>query len=105
MGMCTCMSTSNSNCPLSRDSREFGDSRESREPAKCEEQRRIQPASRVSGDRDSRGSSSEKTQFVMTPSSGPECNAGGTTEAAQLGSPGAFQAATQRPPVRVPLPS
>ena len=62
--------------PFSRDSREFRDSRDFREPPDCGKQRRIRPFSRDSREfrdfRDSRDSSSEKTPFVMTPSSGPE---------------------------------
>ena len=57
--------------PFSRDCREFRDSRESPD---CGKQRRIRPFSRDSREfrdfRDSRGSSSEKTPFVMTPFSG-----------------------------------
>ena len=61
---------------FSRDSRKFRDSRDSREPPDCGKQRRLRPFSRASREfsnsRDSRGSSSDKTPFVMTPSSGPD---------------------------------
>ena len=60
---------------ISSDSREFRDSRVSREPPDCGKQRRIRPFSRDSREsrdfRDSRNSASEKTPFVMTPFSGP----------------------------------
>ena len=62
--------------PFSRDSREFGDSRFSREPPDCGKERRFRPFYRDSRDirdfRDSRHFSSEKTPFVMTPFSGPD---------------------------------
>ena len=62
--------------PFSRDSREFRDSRVSRQLPDCGKQGRIRPFSRDSREsrdfRDSRDSSSEKTPFVMTPFSGPE---------------------------------
>ena len=62
--------------PFSRDSREFRDSRVSREFSDCGKERRFRPFSRDSREfrdfRDSRESSSEKTPFVMTPFSGPE---------------------------------
>ena len=59
--------------PFSRDSREFRDSRVSRDLPDCGKERRIRPFSRDSREfRDSRDSSSEKTPFVMTPFSGPE---------------------------------
>ena len=62
--------------PFSRDSREFRDSRVSREPPDCGKPWRIRPFSRDSREsrdfRDSRDSASEKTPFVMTPFSGPE---------------------------------
>ena len=62
--------------PFSRDSREFRDSRVSREPPDCGKERRFRPFSRDSREsrdfRDSRDFSSEKTPFVMTPFSGPE---------------------------------
>ena len=62
--------------PFSRDSREFGDSRDSREPPDCGKQIVIRPFSRDSREskdfRDCRDSSGEKTPFVMTPFSGPE---------------------------------
>ena len=61
--------------PFSRDSGEFRDSRDSREPPDCGKERRIRPFSRDSREfrdfRDSRDSSNEKTPFVMTPFSGP----------------------------------
>ena len=57
-------------------SREFRDSRESREPTGCGKQKRIRPLSRDSREsrdfRDSRDCSSEKTPFIMTPFSGPD---------------------------------
>ena len=66
--------------PFSRDSREFRDSRVSREPQDCGKRRRIRPFSRDSREsrdfRDSRDSASEKTPFVMTPFSGPDKMAG-----------------------------
>ena len=56
---------------FSRDSREFGDSRDSRARPDCGKQRRIRRLSRESREfrdmRDSRDSSSEKSPFVMTP--------------------------------------
>ena len=62
--------------PLSRDSREFRDSRVSREPPDCGKERRFRPFSRDSREfrdfRDSRDFSSEKTPFVMTPFASPE---------------------------------
>ena len=62
--------------PFSRGSREFGDSRVSRELPDCGKERRFRPFSRDSREfrdfRDSRDFSSEKTPFVMTPFSGPE---------------------------------
>ena len=62
--------------PFSRDSREFLDSRDFREPPDCGKYRRIRPFPRDSRESrdstDSRDSSSEKTPFVMTPFSGPE---------------------------------
>ena len=59
--------------PFSRDSREFRDTRVSREPPDFGKERRVQPFSRDFRDfRDSRDFSSEKTPFVMTPFSGPE---------------------------------
>ena len=62
---------------FSRDSREFLDSRVSREPPYSGRQSIIRPFSRDSRDfrdfRDSRDSSSGKTPFVMTPFSGPDC--------------------------------
>ena len=60
---------------FSRDSREFRDSRVSREPPHSGKERRFRPFSRDSREsrdfRDSRDFSSEKTPFVMTPFSGP----------------------------------
>ena len=62
--------------PFSRDSREFRDFRDSREPRDCGKSRRIRPLSRDSRESrdfwDPRGSSSEKTPFVVTPFSVPE---------------------------------
>ena len=74
--------------PFSRDSREFRDSRVSREPPDCGKERKFRAFSRDSDcgkerkfrafSRDSRESrdfrdfSSEKTPFVMTPFSGPD---------------------------------
>ena len=61
---------------FSRDSREFRDCRDFREPTYSGKQRRIRPLSRDSREfrdfRDSRDSSSEKTPFAMSPFSGPE---------------------------------
>ena len=63
--------------PFSRDSREFRDSRDSREPPDCGKQRRIRACSGDSREfrdsRFSRDSSGEKTPFVMSPFSGPDC--------------------------------
>ena len=57
----------------------FREIRDSRGPPDCGKQRRIRPFSRDSREfrdlRESRGSSSEKTAFVMTPFPGPEKSA------------------------------
>ena len=62
---------------FSRDSRELRDSRDSREPPDCRKQTRVRPFSRESREsidfRVSRDSSSEKTPFIMTPFSVPNC--------------------------------
>ena len=71
--------------PFSRDSRDFRDFRESPD---CGKQSRIGPFSRDSREfrdfRDSRDSSSEKTPFVMTPFSGPDCSAIGARRQLEL---------------------
>ena len=62
--------------PFSRDSREFRDSGDSREPPDCGKEWRIRGFFRDSREfrdfRDSGDSSSKKTPFVMTPFPGPE---------------------------------
>ena len=65
-----------SESPFSRDSREFGDSRDSREPPDCgnkgDSDHFLEILENLEISRDSRDFSSEKTPFAMTPSSGPE---------------------------------